>query len=53
MVHREKTQKAKAELELKVASVVPDNRKGFFKYVSSKWRSKENIGPIYLLKLVI
>ena len=31
---------------MKLASVVSDNRKGFFKYVNSKRRSKENIGPI-------
>ncbi|GAB0207221.1 mitochondrial enolase superfamily member 1 [Grus japonensis] len=43
---REKTQKAKAQLELKLASVVSDNKKGFSKYVNSKRRSKENIGPI-------
>ncbi|KAK4822413.1 hypothetical protein QYF61_015160 [Mycteria americana] len=43
---REKTRKAKAELELKLASVVSDNKKGFFKYVNSKRRSKENIGQI-------
>ena len=25
-----------------------DNKKGFFKYVTSKRRSKENIGPIFV-----
>ncbi|GAB0209165.1 mitochondrial enolase superfamily member 1 [Grus japonensis] len=44
--NREKTRKAKARLELKLASVVSDNKKGFFKYVNSKRRSKENIGLI-------
>ncbi|KAK4811155.1 hypothetical protein QYF61_019786 [Mycteria americana] len=34
------------ERELKLASVVSDNKKGFLKYVKSKRRSKENIGPI-------
>ncbi|KAK4823990.1 hypothetical protein QYF61_009115 [Mycteria americana] len=43
---QEKTQIAKAQLQLKLASVVSDNKKGFFKYVNSKRRSKENIGPI-------
>ncbi|GAB0209633.1 mitochondrial enolase superfamily member 1 [Grus japonensis] len=43
---REKTRKAKAQLELKLASVVSDNKKVFFKYVNSKRRSKENIGAI-------
>ncbi|KAK4811193.1 hypothetical protein QYF61_019824 [Mycteria americana] len=42
----EKTCKAKAKLELKLASVVLGNKKGFLKYVNSKTRSKENIGPI-------
>ncbi|KAK4810867.1 hypothetical protein QYF61_008839 [Mycteria americana] len=45
-VCREKTRKAKAQLELKLASAASDNKKGFFKYVNSKRRSKENIGPI-------
>jgi len=40
---REKTQKAKAQSELKLAIVVLDNRKGFFKYVDSRRRCKENI----------
>lgn len=31
---------------LKLASVVSDNKKGFFKYINSKRRFKENIGPI-------
>ncbi|KAK4829953.1 hypothetical protein QYF61_008084 [Mycteria americana] len=43
---REKTRKAKAQLELKLASVVLDNKKGFFKYVNSRRRSEENIGQI-------
>ncbi|GAB0189105.1 mitochondrial enolase superfamily member 1 [Grus japonensis] len=42
----EKTQKAKAQLELKLASVVSENKKGSFKYINSKRRSKKNIGPI-------
>ncbi|GAB0176274.1 mitochondrial enolase superfamily member 1 [Grus japonensis] len=46
VANREQTRKAKAQLELKLASVVSDNKKGFFKYVNSKRRSKENIGPI-------
>jgi len=43
---REKTQKAKAQLQLKLASVVSDNKKVFFKYIHSNRRSKENIGPV-------
>ncbi|GAB0195083.1 mitochondrial enolase superfamily member 1 [Grus japonensis] len=42
----EKAQKVKSQLELKLASVVSDNKKGFFKYINSKRRSKENIEPI-------
>ncbi|KAK4806869.1 LOW QUALITY PROTEIN: hypothetical protein QYF61_012590 [Mycteria americana] len=45
---REKTRKAKAQLELKLARVVSDNKKGFFKYVITKRRSKENIGLILM-----
>ncbi|GAB0179901.1 hypothetical protein GRJ2_000455400 [Grus japonensis] len=43
---REKTRMAQVQLDLKLASVASDNKKGFFKYVNSKRRSKENIGPI-------
>jgi len=42
---REKTLKAKPQLELKLANVV-SNKKGFSKYINSKRRSKENIGLI-------
>ena len=45
---REKTQKAEAQLELKLASVVSGNKKGFFKYVTSRRRSKENTGLIFV-----
>ena len=31
---------------MKLAGVVSGNKKGFFRYVNSKRRSKENIGPI-------
>lgn len=40
---RKKTQKAKAQLELKPANVLSDE-KYFFKYIYSKRRSKENSG---------
>lgn len=42
-VCREKPQKAKAQLELKLASFDSDNMKAFFKYVNSKRRFKEKI----------
>ncbi|GAB0180024.1 hypothetical protein GRJ2_000467700 [Grus japonensis] len=41
---REKIRAAKAQLELKLASTVGDNKKGFFKYVNNKRRTRENIG---------
>lgn len=34
---------AKAQVELKLASTVVDNKKAFVKYVNSKRRTKENI----------
>jgi len=43
---REKTRKANAQSELKLVRAVSDNKKGIFKYVNSKRRAKENIGPI-------
>lgn len=39
---REKTGKAKSQLELMLATVVLDNKKDFFRYVKSKGGSKEN-----------
>ncbi|GAB0196742.1 hypothetical protein GRJ2_002139500 [Grus japonensis] len=43
---REKIHAAKAQLELKLASTVGDNKKGFFKYVNNKRRTRENIGSL-------
>ncbi|KAK4816200.1 hypothetical protein QYF61_012665 [Mycteria americana] len=43
---REKTRRAKAELELSLAAAIKDNKKHFFKYVSSKRRGKENLQPL-------
>ncbi|KAK4828998.1 hypothetical protein QYF61_001754 [Mycteria americana] len=40
---REKMRRAKAELELSLAAAVKDNKKHFFKYISSKRRAKENL----------
>ncbi|KAK4817282.1 hypothetical protein QYF61_007840 [Mycteria americana] len=40
---REKTRRAKAELELSLAAAIKDNKKHFFKYISSKRRAKENL----------
>ncbi|KAK4828050.1 hypothetical protein QYF61_023088 [Mycteria americana] len=43
---REKIRRAKAELELNLATAVKDNKKYFFKYISSKRRAKENLQPL-------
>ncbi|KAK4815887.1 hypothetical protein QYF61_009938 [Mycteria americana] len=43
---REKTRRAKAELELSLAAAIKDNKKHFFKYISSKRRAKENLQPL-------
>ena len=40
---REKIRKAKAQLELKLAAGVKGNKKLFYKYISSKRRTKENL----------
>jgi len=43
---RDATRKAKVHLELNLARNVKDNKKGFFKYISSKWKTRENVGPL-------
>ncbi|GAB0209397.1 mitochondrial enolase superfamily member 1 [Grus japonensis] len=43
---RDATRKAKAHLELNLAMDVKDNKKGFFKYISSKRKTRENVGPL-------
>jgi len=43
---REEIKKAKAQLELRLATVVRDNKKYFYKYVSNKKRAKENLHPL-------
>ncbi|GAB0206764.1 mitochondrial enolase superfamily member 1 [Grus japonensis] len=45
-VCRDATRKAKAHLELKLARDVKDNKKGFFKYISSKRKTRENVDPL-------
>ncbi|KAK4828638.1 hypothetical protein QYF61_000286 [Mycteria americana] len=42
---REKITRAKAELEINLATAVKDNKK-YFKYISSKRRAKENLWPL-------
>ncbi|GAB0206849.1 mitochondrial enolase superfamily member 1 [Grus japonensis] len=43
---RDAMRKAKAPLELNLARDVKDNKKGFFKYISSKRKTRENVGPL-------
>ncbi|KAK4822040.1 hypothetical protein QYF61_006953 [Mycteria americana] len=40
---REKIRRAKAQLELNLATTVKDNKKCFYKYISNKRRAKENL----------
>ena len=42
---REKIRKAKAQLELNLATKVKDNNKYFYKYTNSKRRARENLHP--------
>jgi len=49
-IYRDKTRKAKVHLELKLARNVKDNKKGCFKYLSSKWKTRENV--VLLLRWV-
>ena len=43
---REKIRKAKAQLELKLAATVKDNKKCFYKCISDKRRARENLPPL-------
>ncbi|GAB0206992.1 mitochondrial enolase superfamily member 1 [Grus japonensis] len=43
---RDAMRKAKAPLKLSLAKDVKDNKKGFFKYMSSKRKTRENVGPL-------
>jgi len=43
---REEIRKAKAQLELRLATVVRDNKKCFYKYTNTKKRAKENLHPL-------
>jgi len=36
--------KAKAHLQFNLSRDVKDNKKGFFKYISSKWKTRDNVG---------
>jgi len=41
---RDATRKAKAHLELNLARDVKNNKKGFFNYISSKRKTRDNVG---------
>jgi len=43
---RDATRKAKAHLELKLARNVKNNKKGFFKYISRKRKTMDNVGSL-------
>ena len=43
---REKIRKAKAQLELSLATKVKGNNKYFYKYINSKRRARENLHPL-------
>ena len=43
---RDKIRKAKAHLELNLATAVKDKRKYFYKYINIKRRTKENLHPL-------
>lgn len=45
-VCRNEKRKAKAHLELDMARKVKNNKKGFFKYITRKRKTGENIGPL-------
>ncbi|GAB0209832.1 mitochondrial enolase superfamily member 1 [Grus japonensis] len=43
---RDQVRKAKAYTELNLARDVKDNKKSFYRYVSDKRRTRENVGPL-------
>jgi len=43
---REEIRKAKAQLELRLATLVRDNKKCFYKYINNKMRAKESLHPL-------
>ncbi|GAB0177934.1 hypothetical protein GRJ2_000258700 [Grus japonensis] len=44
---REQVRKAKALTEISLARDVKDNKKSFYRYVSDKRRTRENMGPLW------
>jgi len=43
---REEIRKAKAQLGLRLAAVVKDNKKCFYKYINNNKRAKESLHPL-------
>ena len=43
---RDATRKAKVHLEVNLARDVKDNKKSYFKYISSKRKTRNNVGPL-------
>jgi len=43
---RDATRRAKVHLQLNWARDVKENKKVFFKYISRKWKTRENVGPL-------
>ncbi|KFV20393.1 hypothetical protein N340_12155, partial [Tauraco erythrolophus] len=43
---RDQVRKAKALIELNLATDIKGNKKNFYRYVSDKKRSRENVGPL-------
>jgi len=43
---REEIRKAKAQLELRLATIVRNNEKCFYKYIKNKKRAKKNLYPL-------
>ncbi|GAB0185935.1 mitochondrial enolase superfamily member 1 [Grus japonensis] len=44
--YRDEVRKAEAQLELDLAWDVKDNKKGFYKYIGDKRKTRENVGPL-------
>jgi len=43
---RDAKRKANVHMESNPTRDVKDNRKGFFKYINSKWKTRDNVGPL-------
>ena len=43
---RDRIRKAKAQMELKLARDVKDNKKGFYRYIGRRRQAKESVPPL-------